>query len=71
MMRELEKMEGKKFEVQWYTDEGDYSWVMQIDTIEELAQYLARCCWGTMRFRNNPTVWKDGERWCLNEYTEA
>lgn len=69
MMRELEKREGKKFEVQWYTGAGDESIVMQIDTIEELAQYLARCCWGSARFKANPTVWKDGKKWCSHEYT--
>lgn len=69
-MKNLNKREGKGFEVQWYTDEGDKSWVKQCDTVEELAQYLSRCMWGSAKgFKNNPTVWHNGKRWCFCEYT--
>lgn len=70
MIRDLDKREDKNFEVQWYDDEGDNSRVVQCDTVEELAQYLARCLWGSVRgFKNNPGVFHNGKRWCLNEYT--
>ncbi len=70
MIRDLDIREDKGFEVQWYDDEGDNSRVVQCDTVEELAQYLARCLWGSVRgFKNNPGVFHNGKRWCLNEYT--
>lgn len=70
MIRDIDKREDKNFEVQWYNDEGDYSRVVQCDSVEELAQYLARILWGSIKgFKNNPTVFHNGKRWCLNEYT--
>ena len=70
MLRDLDERENKGFEVQWYDDEGSASWVKQCDTVEELAQYLARSLWGSVRgFKNNPTIWYNGERWCFGEYT--
>lgn len=70
MIKDLDKREGKGFEVQWYDDNGDNARVVQCDTVEELAQYLSRCMWGSVRgFKNNPTVWHNGKRWCLGEYT--
>ena len=58
------------FEVQWYDADGNNGHVVRMDTEEELAQYLARCCWGAPRFTQSPTIWKDGEKWCCGEYTE-
>ncbi len=70
MIKDLEKREGKAFEVQWYKDDGNDGRVVQCDSVEELAQYLARSLWGSVRgFKNNPTVWHNGKRWCLGEYT--
>ena len=63
-MKRNKSREGKGYEVQWYDDKGDASDVVQMDTAEELAQYLARACWGELRFS-----WKDGEKWCCGEYT--
>lgn len=69
MIRELDKREDRRYEVQWYKDNGDEAGVVQCDTVEELAQYLARILWGSIKgFVNNPTVWCNGKRWCLNEY---
>ena len=68
--RMIPMREEKGFEVQWYKDNGDNAHVVQVDTAEELAQYLARVLWGqTTGFKNNPTVWHNGKRWCLGEYT--
>ena len=69
MIRRLDKREGTGFEVQWYDKNGKASEVQQMDTVEELAQYLARNCWGADRFDHTPTIWRDGERWCFSEYT--
>lgn len=74
-MKMIDKRTNKGFEVQFYTSKGDNGKVMHCDTIEELAQYLARCCWGNnladWEHRNLPTIWKDGEKWCHCEYTPA
>lgn len=70
MIKDLDRKENKNFEVQWYDDNGDNARVVQCDTVEELAQYLSRCLWGSVKgFKNNPTVWHNGKRWCLGEYT--
>ena len=70
MIKDLDKREGKGFEVQWYNNLGNASHVVQCDTVEELAQYLSRCLWGSAKgFKNNPTIWHNGKRWCLGEYT--
>lgn len=70
MIVDLDKREGKGFEVQWYNKDGDECRVTQCSTAEELAQYLSRCLWGSIKgFDNNPTVWHNGKRWCLGEYT--
>ena len=70
MIKELDRKENKGFEVQWYNDNGDNARVVRCDTVEELAQYLSRCLWGNIKgFENNPTVWHNGKRWCLGEYT--
>lgn len=68
-MKRIKSRVGKGYEVQLYDDKGDASDVVQMDTAEELAQYLARACWGELRFSQNPTIWKDGEKWCCGEYT--
>lgn len=70
MIRDIPEREGKNFEVQWYGDTGDYSRVVQCDTVEELAQYLSRILWGSVKgFTNNPSVFHNGKRWCFGEYT--
>lgn len=70
MIKDLDRKENKNFEVQWYDDNGDNSRVVQCDTVEELAQYLSRCLWGSIKgFENNPSIWHNGKRWCLGEYT--
>lgn len=72
MIRDLDERENKGFEVQWYDDNGNNSKVTQCDTVEELAQFLARCLWGSVKgFKNNPGVFHNGKRWCLNEYTSV
>ena len=68
-MRRIDERQNKGYEVQWYDKDGNNADVMQIDTAEELAQYLARSCWSELAFKQNPTVWKDGKKWCLSEYT--
>lgn len=70
MIKDLDRKENKGFEVQWYDDNGDNARVVQCDTVEELAQYLSRCLWGSIKgFENNPSIWHNGKRWCLGEYT--
>lgn len=70
MIKDLDRKENKNYEVQWYDDNGDNARVVRCDTVEELAQYLSRCLWGSVKgFKNNPTVWHNGKRWCLGEYT--
>lgn len=70
MIRGLEERENKNFEVQWYGNNGNNERVVQCDTVEELAQYLSRILWGSVSgFKNNPSVWHNGKRWCFNEYT--
>lgn len=71
MIRKLEKRKNHGFEIQFYDDIGNSSFVVATDTVEELAQYLARCCWGHAFGRNLPSVWKDGKKWCFGEYTPA
>ena len=66
--RGLEERTGQGYEVQWYNDKGDNSHVTQCDTVEELAAVLARACWGAIRFKQNPTVWYYGEKFCFGEY---
>lgn len=70
-MKRLKAREGKGYEVQWYDETGNAADVVQMDTAEELAQYLARSCWGSIRFTQNPTVWKDGAKWCFEEYSST
>ena len=66
----IEKRSNKGFEVQYYNDNGDNADVVRCDTVEELAQYLSRSLWGSIKgFKNNPSVWHNGKRWCLGEYT--
>lgn len=70
MIKRNPKRENEAFEVQWYDSEGNEADAVKCDTVEELAQYLARSLWGSVRgFKNNPTVWHNGKRWCLGEYT--
>lgn len=69
-VRKLDVREDKNFEVQWYDDNGDNYYAVQLDTLEDLALYLARRCWGVMRFKNNPTVYYNGKPFCRYEYTE-
>ena len=52
-MKAIDKRTNKGYEVQFYDNDGNNGMVMHCDTIEELAQYLARCCWG-----NNLADWK-------------
>lgn len=69
MIEMIKKREGKAFEIQMYDDSGNASVVFRTDTVEELAQILARCCWGMSLGANLPTIWKDGKKWCAGEYT--
>ena len=70
MIKELKERSNIGFEVQWYDDNGYNARVAQCDTVEELAQYLSCCLWGSVKgFKNNPTVWRNGKRWCFGEYT--
>lgn len=70
MIEKIEKREGKGFEIQFYDDAtGNNSFVVRVDTAEELAQYLARCCWGHSIGKNPPSIWKNGEKWCFGEYS--
>lgn len=69
-MKRLRQREGKGFEVQWYDVNGDNDEVVQVDTVKELAQYLARCCWGTGGFVRTPTIWKDGKHWCHGQFDD-
>lgn len=62
MGRRYAERTNKGFEVQWYDNNGNYSEVVGLDTIEELALYLSKCLWGQLRFRQNPTVWYNGAR---------
>lgn len=65
-----EKRENKGYEIQWYTDIGDNGFVTRCDTVEELAQCLARAMWGSIKaFKNNPTIWYNGKPWCKYEYS--
>lgn len=62
MICDLRERKGQGFEVQWYDDNGDNARVVQCDTAEELAQYLSRCLWGSIKgFKNNPSVWHNGK----------
>ena len=71
-MKTLSAREGRGYEVQFYDDKtGENTKVMQVDTADELAQYLARCCWGRNLGRNLPSIWKDGGKWCFGEFTPA
>lgn len=71
MIRNAGKRTGEGFEIQFYDSEtGDNSFVVKTDTVGELAQYLARCCWGNSIGDIPPSVWKDGEKWCFGEYTQ-
>ena len=69
MILKIPEREGKGFEVQFYNTKGDAEKVYRVDTAEELAQFLARSCWSCKRFDQNPTVWKDGKKWCFGEDT--
>ena len=70
MITRLDKRKDIGFEVQWYNDNGDGADVIKCDTVEELAQYLSRILWGSLPgFKYNPSVWHNGKRWCLGEYT--
>ena len=72
MIKDIERREGNGFEVQWYKKNGDESRVVQCNTIEELAQYLSRILWGSVKgFENNPTVWHNGKPFCRYEYTSV
>lgn len=67
----LDKREGVGFEIQWYDHGGNNASVWKVDTIEELAQCLARACWSCIAFNQNPSIWKDGKKWCFGELTPA
>ena len=71
-MKELKDRQDVGFEVQFYDDKtGNASHAVAVDSVEELAQILARCCWGNSLGTHLPTVWKDGKKWCFGEYTPA
>ena len=69
-MKRVAERTGEGFEVQWYNEDGNNGEVQQMDTIEELAQYLARVLWGAPRFKHNPTIYYRGEKFCFGEYTD-
>jgi len=69
--RNLKERTNEGYEVQWYNEQGNNSHVTQCDTAEELAAVLARACWGSIRFKQNPTVWYYGERFCFGEYEKV
>lgn len=70
MIQDFETMTETGFEVQWYDNNGERAKVTRCDTVEELAQYLSRCLWGSIKgFKNNPGIYHNGKRWCLYEYT--
>jgi len=70
MIKQRKERTGQGFEIQFYSDkDGNNTTVTSVDTVEELAQFLARCCWGNSLGKNPPSVWKDGKKWCFNEYT--
>lgn len=71
MITRIPTRSGEGYEVQWYDNKGMYADVVKCDTIEELAQYLARSLWGMPRMDYAPTVWHNGESWCHGEYTEV
>ena len=70
MIKKIKKRENKYYEIQWYNEDGDNVEVTQCETIEELAQYLARCMWGSLKgFKYNPSIWYNGNPWCKYEFT--
>ena len=53
------------YEIQFYNGEGDNSYVIALDTAEDLAFYLSAMFWGAPRFLGNfynPTIYHDGKR---------
>ena len=68
-MEFIKERRNKGFEVQLYGDDGNASHVVAVESIEALAQYLARCCWGQNLGKNLPTVWHYGTKWCAGKYT--
>lgn len=70
-MTRYRERQNKGYEVQWYDEYGNYSWVIACDNVGELAQHLARSCWGEMKFQNNPTVYYDWKPWCRYETSEV
>ena len=71
-MKQIDKRQGIGYEVQFYDDRtGNASHAVSLDSVEELAQLLARCCWGQNLGKHLPTVWKDGKKWCFGEYSPA
>lgn len=62
-----EKMANKDYEVEWYNKDGNVSHYVRLETLEDLGLYLSGCCWGCVRWKNNPTIYKDGERFCFAE----
>lgn len=70
MIRKIPERTGKNFEIQFYNDRtGNNAFVIAVDTVEELAQYLARGCWGQTLGKNLPSIWLNGEKWCMGEYS--
>ena len=70
MIQRINERTNSGYEVQWYDKAGNNADVTRCDTVEELAQVLSRALWGTMRFDNNPTIYRDGAKYCHCEYTE-
>lgn len=67
----IQERTNEKYEVQWYNVQGDNSHVTQCDTAQELAAVLARACWGSIRFKNNPTIYYYGEPFCKSGWQAA
>lgn len=67
----IQERTNEKYEVQWYNAQGDNSHVTQCDTAQELAAVLARACWGSIKFKNNPTIYYYGEPFCKSEWQAA
>ena len=61
-MKVLNVKENKGFEIQFYNEEGDHSYVVACNNTEEVALCLANWCWARLH-GNCPTVWLDGNKW--------
>lgn len=61
-MKCVEKRTGKGYEIQFYSNAGNYSFVAQCEDLIEVAFCLIRLTNSNISTENNPTVFKNGER---------